>query len=284
MQLKRYRDRTLGGVALVILLVANTGCREVVAPVTDRQQAPAAAATKVQGYLLPAERPDSVALLPPAPAPGSPAAVADDAAYRALGVLEGTARWELAAADANVKFPLAANTFACALGFSVDQSGTPHLYTLLQRTVIDAGQSTLAAKQKYARRRPFEETGDATCVPADEQALRGAASYPSGHASLGHAWGELLAEVVPDRAAAVRARAHEFGQSRVICRVHWQSDVDAGRRVGQAVIPLLHENAGFRADLAAAQREAAIARERAARHDRDCDAEASALGGFAPSR
>ncbi len=107
--------------------------------------------------------------------------------------------------------------------------------------------------------------------------LRGNASYPSGHASLGYVWGEVLAQVSPDRAAALRARAYEFGQSRVICRVHRQSDVDAGRMVGQAVMPRLQLDPEFQADLAAARIEAQQARKRPAAPARNCEVEAAAL-------
>lgn len=278
--------RSLGLLAVALcaaLTLSCAGSREAAAPATG--PAPAtqptpmytSAASTAPGYLAKEERPDSIALVPPPPAPGSVEAAADIATYRALQSLAGTARWELAAADANLRFPHAANTFACALGFDIDEQRAPHLYTLLQRTIVDAGQSTYPAKQKYGRKRPFEDMGDATCIPADEAGLRGNASYPSGHASLGYTWGELLAEIVPQRAAAVRARAAEFGQSRVVCRVHWQSDVDAGRRVGQAVVERLHDSPDFLADLAAARREADVARQRGGSTSRDCASESAAL-------
>ena len=38
-------------------------------------------------------------------------------------------------------------------------------------------------------------------------------------------------------------RGIAFGQSRVICGAHWQSDVDAGRLVGSAAVAKLHANA-----------------------------------------
>jgi acid phosphatase (class A) len=159
----------------------------------------------------------------------------------------------------------------------VTEATTPRLYALLRRTVIDAGQSTYKAKEKYNRDRPFEITGDPICVPADEQLLRGNASYPSGHASLGYVWGEVFAELLPDRAATVRARAFEFGQSRVVCRVHRQSDVDSGRMVGKAVFERLHQEAEFVADMAAAKVEVKKARTHGLPAGRDCRAEAAAL-------
>lgn len=274
---RRFNRPTL----LLCVALSLAACSAGSPPVADR--AGTSAAVKVPGYLLPAERPDSVALVPPPPAPDSLEFKADQDNYQALSALAGKPRWRLAAADANLKFPEAANAFACATGFNVDETSTPHLYTLLQRTIIDAGQSTYAAKQKYNRQRPFEATGDPTCVPEDEPVLRGNASYPSGHASLGYVWGEVLAEVVPDRADAVRARAFEFGQSRVVCRVHWASDVDAGRIVGRAVLPILHRNAEFQADLDAAKREVTQARADAVPVRRDCKAESAALRATAPA-
>ncbi|MBK7902054.1 MAG: phosphatase PAP2 family protein [Proteobacteria bacterium] len=254
------------------------GCRDVVPSASGpREATSAAAAAKAPGYLLPEERPDSVALLPPPPAPGSPEFVADEDVYRKLSPLQDTARWQLAARDANLKFPEAANVFSCAVGIDVAAMTTPRLYVLLQRVVIDAGQSTAKAKQKYNSNRPFEVTGDPTCVPEDEQLLRGNASYPSGHASLGHAWGEVFAELRPERAAAARARGYEFGQSRVICRVHRQSDVDAGRTIGQAVFERLHQDPEFVADMAAAKLEVKKARRHGPSAGRDCRAEAAAL-------
>jgi acid phosphatase (class A) len=217
----------------------------------------AAPAAPVEGYLAPAERPDSVALLPSPPSPGSPELAADEALYRDFMSLAATPRWPLARQDGNLQFPAAVDAFACALGMKVSRERTPRLYLLLQRTVVDAGQSTAAAKQKYQRQRPFEVAGDEICVPSDEASLRGNASYPSGHASVGYVWGEVLAAVAPDRAPAVRERGLQFGISRAVCRLHWQSDIDTGREVGAAVMLALRDKPEFVADLAVARGELA---------------------------
>jgi acid phosphatase (class A) len=270
--------------ALVGALAWFAGCRDVVPSATGgREGTSAAAAAKSPGYLLPEERPDSIALIPPPPAPGTPEFTADETVYRKLSALQDTVRWQLAVSDANLKFPHAANVFSCAVGIEVTEATTPRLYALLRRTVIDAGQSTYKAKEKYNRDRPFEITGDPICVPADEQLLRGNASYPSGHASLGYVWGEVFAELLPEDAAAARARAYEFGQSRVVCRVHYQSDVNAGRTIGQAVFERLHQDPEFVADMAAAKVEVKKARKRGPPVGRDCSAESVALQATAPA-
>jgi acid phosphatase (class A) len=270
-------------IAATLLLAAGlAACSrhgiDLPAPLAGRTATSAEVANQVAGYLAPDERPDSIALLPPPPAPGSAAMAMDQAMYDKLRRLADTSRWALAGADGNLQFPAATDTFACALGFHVSEDRTPRLYVLLQRTVVDAGQSTGAAKRKYQRQRPFEVTGDEICVPSDEQALRGNASYPSGHAAIGQVWGEVLAAVAPDRAAAVRERGRQFGLSRAVCRLHWISDIDAGRTVGAAVIKALGENPEFVADLEAARAEVAqIAAGQGRSSDQACADEADTL-------
>ena len=241
------------------------------------------AALDKTGFLPPDERPDALSLIPAPPVPGSSRMAADEETYRESVHWSGTPRWRLAALDANVQFPGAASVFACATGINVSQQHTPQLYSLLQRTVIDAGQSTLAAKQKYQRARPFAVFGDPMCLPEQAAALRSKDAFPSGHASLGWAWGLILAELVPDRADAILRRGYEFGQSRVVCGVHWQSDVDAGRLVGAAVVALLHGNEEFMTALRAARHELAETRSSDADHAIACGAERAAFAAAVPT-
>ena len=231
----------------------------------------------LKGYLDRQQLPDSLALLPKPPAEGSAAAAADLAAYRATQALRDTPRWALAAADDNLKFPKAADTFACALGLPISQEATPHLNMLLRRTLADAGLSTYAAKDSYQRQRPFAALKQGSCAPASEAALAKDGSYPSGHAALGWGWALLLAELAPDRADAILQRGHAFGQSRVICGVHWQSDVDSGRIVGAAAIARLHADPTFSAQAALAHAEIEAARAKGATSPLNCAAEAQPL-------
>ena len=119
-----------------------------------------------------------------------------------------------------------------------------------------------------------------TSRPASSQTKRCCATtarFPPGHASLGWAWALILAELVPQRADAILARGYEFGQSRVICGVHWQTDVDAGRMIGSAVIAKLHANPEFVEHMRAASEEVRKASIASAQPASACAAEAAVL-------
>jgi len=229
------------------------------------------------GYLDPATLPDSLTLLPPPPADGSAAFALDEEVSRKGLALRGTPRWDLAARDAELMFPEAAGTFSCALGIPITEQNTPHLYILLRRTLADAGLSTYTAKNHYRRKRAFMVNGEPICTPEEEEKLRKDGSYPSGHTALGWAWALILAEIAPDRADAILARGRAFGESRIICNVHWHSDVVEGRFMGAATVARLHADPQFCEDLKAAKDEYAKARAKGLQPSRDCQAEAEAL-------
>jgi acid phosphatase (class A) len=230
------------------------------------------------GYLDRKQLPDSRALLPPPPAPGSPAQAADDAAFRATVAQRNTPRWALARADNELRFPQAAGTFACALDATISPDTTPHLHTLLRRTLVDAGLSTYGAKDHYKRTRPFVAEKAPLCAPEEAERLAKDGSYPSGHSALGWAWALVLTQIAPERADALLQRGHAFGQSRVVCGAHWQSDVDQGRVMGAAAVARLQSDPVFRAQLDAARAEVVAQRAKGARPAAAaCAAEAAAL-------
>lgn len=211
--------------------------------------------TLAPGYMAQAELPDSLVLLGAPPAIESAAFARDEEARRAALSLRGSARWELAKTDAALNFPRPAENFSCAMGISIDEKILPRTYQIMQRVLTDAGLSTYGVKNTYNRTRPFALHDEGTCTPEDEAVLRSDGSYPSGHTAAGWAWALVLAEINPASSNALLARGLSFGQSRVICNAHWQSDVDAGRIMGAATVARLHSDPDFLADVAAAQAE-----------------------------
>jgi acid phosphatase (class A) len=254
-------------------LLLLVGCATVAPPPTDL---PEVRPGYIAGYLQPAQLPDTAKLLPPPPAQGSAALAADEELYRTVSKLQGTLRWALAAKDADLTFPNAASVFSCALGMAISKEATPHLNMLLRRVRMDSSRANDKPKDLYRRQRPYMVTKEPSCTPKEE-ARQKPDAYPSGHASIGWAWALTLAEIAPERADAILARGYAYGMSRVICRVHWRSDLEAGRVVGAATVARLHADPVYVAQMAEAQKEIAAARAGGAQPPAHCAAEAQAL-------
>ncbi|MGV8960187.1 MAG: acid phosphatase [Stenotrophomonas sp.] len=263
----------LSRLAALGLCVLASACASHSAP---RSSVPEIRPGVAQGYLQAAQLPDSIALLPPPPAAGS-AAFALDEQVNLARTLRGTPRWQQAIADDNLQFPAAASIFACALGTDISEQAAPRLYGLLRRTRTDAAVVSDAAKHRYNRTRPFVLNGEPTCTPDKEAGLAENGSYPSGHTSIGWAWALILAELAPDRSDAILARGRSYGESRLVCNVHWHSDVLSGRFMGSAVVARLHADASFRSDMDAARAELAALRAGNPAPPANCATEAAAL-------
>lgn len=262
-------------VALGVMLLAAWA-----QPGDARQEGPKpgiVSGTLPSGYLPRTSLPNSLTLLPPPPAAGSAAFARDEAAWASVQALRGSARWNRAATDAVLSVPAVTNNFSCAAGVAINQANTPRLYGLLGKMMVDVGLSTYAAKDHYNRIRPFVVHDETTCTPGEDAALSKDGSYPSGHSAIG--WGMALAltEIDPERTDALLQRGRDFGESRLVCDAHWQSDIDAGRVIAAATIARLHADPAFKADLDAARTEVQNARQAGGLPGSDCAAEAASL-------
>ena len=152
----------------------------------------------------------------------------------------------------------ALNAFAAfepVLGPGFDAAGLPATRALLRRSALAAGYAAEPVKAIYQRPRPFRtDPTIVQCFPNDER-LRESFSYPSGHAAIGFGWALVLSELIPARADEIIERGRDFGWSRVVCGVHYPSDVEAGRVIGAAAIARLHSEQEFQRELAAAREE-----------------------------
>jgi acid phosphatase (class A) len=148
---------------------------------------------------------------------------------------------------------------------------------LIRRSATEAGLSTYAAKKHYQIDRPFMINNFPTCVPTKETHLLTSGSYPSGHAAIGWLWGQIFSEISPEHSNKALVRGWEMGESRLVCNVHWQSDVNAGRTMGAATFARLHANSEFTIAMTAAKFEIATVRSKGLKSSRDCKAETQAL-------
>jgi acid phosphatase (class A) len=109
-----------------------------------------------------------------------------------------------------------------------------------------------ALKAEFARPRPYQtdKTLHPVCSLTDAPN-----SYPSGHALTGYLEGLTLAEIVPEKRVEILARADDYAHNRLVCGVHYPSDVEASRRVAYAVFGYMMATPKFQHDLAAAKAE-----------------------------
>ena len=243
----------VSGVATAVVLASSPVAARL-PPASASAAKAASAKSGAQGYLAPGKLPDAIHLLGPPPPEGSGTKTGDVATYEATRLLQGSERWVLAAHDAAFGADAMMQDFSCALGVELTPARAPILYRMLERLVFDADGVGGAAKAYYRRPRPFVENGGPICVEAEDW-LRRSYSYPSGHSTYSWAVALALTQIAPDRAEWVLARARAYAESRVVCGVHYESDIQAGRVTATMVYAALEADEAFRRDLQRARLE-----------------------------
>jgi acid phosphatase (class A) len=127
----------------------------------------------------------------------------------------------------------------------------PQTAKFFQRLGEDMRAIDGAAKKPFQRPRP--SAIDARIIPC--VALPASTSYPSGSALQAFVWAELLSEVFPERADALRARAERAAWGRVIGGVHFPSDVIAGRRLAPVYLAAARKHPEFVEGMASVKAE-----------------------------
>ena len=236
---------------LILVLAAtsliNTGC-------ASAQQAISLVPFVPKPYLGQKAWPDASQILPAPPATGSQREVQDQALFKASRALEGSGRWKLAQNDVPTAPGAMLTNFQCATGLELTPQSAPKLTAMLSRVGMDSAFQVATVKDVYKRKRPYLISDGPICV-ARSVSLDASPDYPSGHATWGWAIGLVMAELMPDRATAILARARAYGESRAVCGVHSSSAVEAGRTNGAALISALHGHPDFRADMEQARAE-----------------------------
>jgi acid phosphatase (class A) len=208
-----------------------------------------AQADDIKGYLPAAV---AVADFPAAPAPGSKADQDDREAALDLQAKRTPERVALAQADQKLDV---FSAYGSILGPKVTEASAPSLARLMARALRDVGATVLPFKELYKRPRPpLADPAVTACVRLPENGLN---SYPSGHAMWGATAGTVLAELVPAKAEALKARGLDYGLSRAVCGVHYPSDVAAGQALSAALLAQLRKDPAFSADYEAAKAELA---------------------------
>jgi acid phosphatase (class A) len=187
-------------------------------------------------------------LLPPPPAAGSTAAQRDLQAVLAAQKIR-TAR-DMAAARADSERSVF--RFADALGLTTQPAALPKTAAFFDRLAQLDKAEAKEAKEFWKHPRP-------SVVSSQVQALSKEKpddwSYPSGHATFGYSTAVLLANMLPEKRTAIFARAHVYGEHRVVMGVHFPSDVEAGKIAGTVIADEILRDPQWQADYAAARVE-----------------------------
>ena len=207
------------------------------------------------GFLPVEEIPNDLVYMPAPPTNGSQEFLTDSVLYEKNKDLRFGARLAQAIADASTDTDSILTYFGPAFGFLITKENAPAIYDLVTRAKYDIRHGVDHGKKEYMRRRPFVYFDEHTPVPDEERSLRYSGSYPSGHSVRGWGIALLLAEINPERQNDILERGYQYGQSRVIIGVHFQSDVDAARLVASAVVARLHADKEFEKQMKRAKRE-----------------------------
>lgn len=270
--------RLLAGVASAVLI---SGCATPFDRSVAAQTAPQTTPMATAGYLS-ANQVEALSRTVPAPSPeGSAETLADRARSDRYRALEGSDRWLLATAHAELSPALARQHFDCALGVRFAEAETPRLTAIFDKLLKDANGAAELAKARAFRPRPVGVDISRPACQRVSEAGRASASYPSGSATVGSAYGQAMAALDPGRAAQAREIGHQIGVSRAVCGMHYPADVAAGEALGQAVFAEVAATPAFQADLEAARAELAAVRATGLTNP-GCVAEAAALAAPLP--
>jgi acid phosphatase (class A) len=77
----------------------------------------------------------------------------------------------------------------------------------------------------------------------------------TGHALTGYLEALTLAEIVPEKRPEILERADNYAHNRLVCGVHYASDIEASRRIAYVVFGYMLATPRFERDLAAAKLE-----------------------------
>jgi acid phosphatase (class A) len=196
---------------------------------------------------VPPERIDLTKILAPAPAPGSDREKRDLTEILAIQRSRTSRQSERALADATAGI----FGFADVLGPSFNEQRVPSVAALLGKARADAVVAVGAAKGVWNRQRPYAISSEVETLGDRPES----SSYPSDASTVGYLTAILLADMVPEKAAALYAGGREFGDDRVTLGIHFPSDVEAGRFAASATANALLQNAAFMKEFSEARQE-----------------------------
>jgi acid phosphatase (class A) len=198
-------------------------------------------------FFVAPEQIDLTRLLAPPPAVGSPEQQRDMAELLALQKERTPEQEALAQADEE----RSVYRFADVVGTDFTPDKLPLATALFAAVKKTAAAVVDPSKDYWHRPRPYMTNPELhPCLHKPS-----GPSYPSNHATFATVTGIILADMIPEKAAQIHARAALFRFNRELGGVHYPGDVEAGRLAGTVIAAFLLQNQAFLSEYAKARTE-----------------------------
>ena len=242
----RFTSSALAAAGLTLLMFPQAGVAQ-----TGAAPAVATAPPARVLHVLKAEDIDPGRILPPPPKDGSDVQKAGLAEVQRVYKTRSPERRAVAEWDDKHE---TSELFFATLGPQFDLKKLPETAKLL--AVLENEQSVVAnmGKRYFLRNRPWAI--DPSLVACDYKPNAAPlTSYPSGHATLSYSEGYLLANLMPERAQPILARANEYAYSRIVCGAHYPDDIEASHVLATTLVIKMMQVPTFAAQVAASRAE-----------------------------
>jgi len=143
--------------------------------------------------------------------------------------------------------------FKNVLGEKFNREALPLTAQLSDHVHNDEGIVVNPAKDFFKRPRPYQF--DSTISPVCKATSKVPDAYPSGHGTTGYLEAMVATLIVPEKRDVIFGRLDEYLHNRLVCGVHYASDVSASRSVAYAMIAIMLDNPQFKRELDAARAE-----------------------------
>ena len=251
MSMETMRTMRMKRIAVCVVWVWALMALAVKVPAQGTRPGKAAAAAQ-KAYYYDANTLNLVVLVPPPPAADSVASKADLAELHTIEQARTPEQVAAAKRDENEEDIFAFNT---VLGADFNPQNLPLTAALSEHVKNEQSVAGAQLKAVFPRVRPYNADKTLHPVCAVTDAVN---SYPSGHALTGYLEAFTLVQIVPDRRAAILARADDYAHNRLVCGVHYPSDIEESRRVALLIFGNMMANPKFEQDLAGAKLEVRV--------------------------
>jgi hypothetical protein len=137
-------------------------------------------------------------------------------------------------------------TFSEVLGPNFNPQNYPKTAAFFDQVAKEANVVIGGLKNHYHRLRPFQGHPELIHLYVKNEPGFG---YPSGHTTRSRLFAYILAYLDPSKRRPFLDAAEQVGIDRILAGEHYQTDLEAGRKLGKLLFYAFMHDAAFRQDL-----------------------------------